>query len=270
MQAELIALRKELAALEQQASSDHTSETFSFGFAPADKVLGGGLALGGLHEVFAAQQADLGAATGFITALTLRAAMDTQAIVWVRQSYAGQETGRLYAPGLASLGCDPDRVILVELRDALDVLRAGLEAVRCAALGAVIIEPWGEPKVLDFTASRRLALAAAQSGVTVFLLRPGAVPQHSAAQTRWQVSAGASTPLAAGAPGFPVFDITLLRQRTGTPGQHWHLEWDHEQHIFRQPAGLPPLSRPVVPLPLRRQASAPEQANDPIPIARAQ
>ena len=105
---------------------------------------------------------------GFAALLALRAAAG-KPIAWVRQDYADVEAGALHAPGLAELGLDPDRLILVRARNAADVLRAGAEAVRCPALGAVLMEPWGEPRVLDLTATRRLSLAAAGSGVTLLL-----------------------------------------------------------------------------------------------------
>ena len=44
----------------------------------------------------------------------------------------------------------------------------------------------GHPKSLDLVAGRRLAFAAAESGVTVLLLREGADEMPSAAQTRWR------------------------------------------------------------------------------------
>ena len=47
------------------------------------------------------------------------------------------------------------------------------------------------PKCLDLVASRRLAFAAGESGVTLFLLREGAVPEPSAAA---DPLAGASAP----------------------------------------------------------------------------
>ena len=112
-------------------------------------------------------------------------------MVWIRPSFAETEIGGLYAPGLAEMGFDPDALILVGAHDAVAALRAGVEAVRCPALGAVVIETWGAPKVLDLTATRRLALATEQSGVTAFLLRVGA-SGPSAALTRWAIAAGPS------------------------------------------------------------------------------
>ena len=46
---------------------------------------------------------------------------------------------------------------------------------------------WRRTQSLDLVASRRLVLAAEESGVTALLLREGADPEPSAALTRWQV-----------------------------------------------------------------------------------
>ena len=176
-----------------------TRERFTCGAPAVDDALGGGLARGSLHEVVAAG-ADAPAAAGFVAGLMLRAAPVGRAMMWIRPSFAESETGGLYAPGLAEMGFDPDALILVGAHDAVAALRAGVEAVRCPALGAVVIETWGAPKVLDLTATRRLALATEQSGVTAFLLRVGATGP-SAALTRWAIAAGPSPALAAGSPG---------------------------------------------------------------------
>lgn len=244
-------LLRRLAAAAQPASV-RPSARFALGAPAVDAVLGGGLASGSLHEVFAAAGQDMASAAGFVAGLAQRAAARRSPILWVRQSFTEAEVGDLYAPGLAGLGFDPGDLILVRARDAVSVLRAGAEAVRCPALGAVVIEPWGAPKALDLTATRRLTLAAAQSGVTTFLLRTGAEPRPSAALTRWAVTAGPSRALAADAPGHPTFDITLLRHRAGIAGFRWRVEWDHDRRLFREAATLPGA---VVPVPAGRPAA---------------
>lgn len=250
----LFQLKRRLAALEP-AVPRPAEGRIALGCPAPDAALGGGLMRGGVHEVFAAAAAEATAAAGFAAALALRAA-GGRPLLWVRQGFAEIETGALHAPGLAALGVDPDALILVRAREALGVLCAGLEALRCPALGAVLIEPWGEPKALDFTASRRLALAAARSGVTCLLLRLDATPWPSAAATRWRVAAAPSRALAANAPGTACFDITLLRQRAGRAGTSWRLEWDHELCVFNE---APPLSGAVAALPAGRPAAAAER-----------
>src|SRR5689334_5764314 len=68
-----------------------------------DEVLKGGLARAALHEIYAAEVADLAAATGFALGLALRAgqaedkAVD-RPILWARQDFVDAEAGRLHAP----------------------------------------------------------------------------------------------------------------------------------------------------------------------------
>jgi protein ImuA len=213
-----------------------------FGAPTLDGPLGGGLARAALHEVYAAGGADGAAATGFAAGVALRAAAGGRQIAWIRQDFLDAEVGRLHPPGLAELGLDPGQVLLVRAKDVQGVLRAGLEATRCAVLGAVLIEPWGESRLLDLTASRRLSLAAKASG----------------AATRWLVRSLPSRALEANAPGYPAFVATLLRHRRGVAGREWCLEWDRDRGCFqdRPVPDAAPVPRPVVPVPARRAAAA--------------
>ena len=208
-------------------------ERVALGAAAIDDPLGGGIESAALHEVQAAGAADLSAATGFFVGLTIRAAR-TCPILWVRQDFLDGETGRLHPPGLAELGLDPSRILLVRARDAEGVLRAGAEGARCPALGAVLIEPWGDPRMLDLTASRKLALAAEASGVMTVLLRASPGRHASAARTRWQVSSLPSRALEADAPGNPVFSLRLLRHRGGLGEREWRVEWCRDRQSFQE------------------------------------
>ncbi len=202
---------------------------FGFGCADVDARLGGGLVPAALHEVFAAGEGDEPAAAGFALLLALRGARPGP-VIWLREDKA-RMNGRPYGLGLADLGFDPARLLLVQAPDTLAVLRAGADAVACAAVATVIIEPWGKATALDLTATRRLALAAARSGVTTLLLRTGD-PPPSAASSRWQVAAATSAALLANAPGMPAFDVTLLRHRGGIAGFSTRLEWDRDRRAF--------------------------------------
>jgi protein ImuA len=257
-QSALPALRRSLAHLEREGTA-RARDVFSFSLPDVDQALGGGLARGALHEVYALGGPDVAAATGFAIALALRAAQGSAApgpaasgpIVWARQDYVDTESGRLHAPGLADLGLDPDRVIVVQAPDALGVLRAGAEALRCSALSAVLIEPWGEAGAIDLVATRRLSLAAGGAGVPALMVRVAATPKPSAAATRWAVRSLPSQALEAGAPGLPAFAITLLRNRAGTAGHEWRVEWNRDERCFRNRHGQelgrapPALSRTV-------------------------
>ncbi len=229
--ADLEALRREVSHLER-GSSPVASGLFSTGSLAMDGALGGGLLRGALHEIFARQILDEPSAASFAVTLALRAAKD-RPVVWVRQDFVGLEIGEIYAPGLAELGLSPDRLILVRARDAPGVLRAGEEAARCPPLGAVLIEPWGNPKALDLVASRRLALAAARSGVPLFMVRAGGAPAPSAAATRWSIAAAPSVALEAEAPGHPAFAVNLMRDRVGSAGRNWIVEWDRDNRTFK-------------------------------------
>lgn len=208
----------------------------------------------GLHEIYAATQADAACLSG--GALMLARGAGRRDCLWVRHPGHG-ETGAPSPLGVAELGIDPARVVLLRVREAGDALQAGLEGANCRALDAVIVELWGEVKAYDLVASRRLALAAKVSGVPVLVARAAARPIPSAAQTRWQVKALSSRGLAAKAPGAPALELTLLRARNGQEGLRYCLEWDRDARQFvpyfpqRQPATL---SGAVVPVSAHRQS----------------
>lgn len=191
-----------------------------------DACLGGGLKRGALHEVFAAVSHEA-AATGFAAALARRIGGP---LLWIRQDYCGLEHGELAATGLFELGLDPSRLISLHAPDAAGVLRAASDALSCAALGAVVIEITGDPRLLDLVAYRKLALGAGQSGVTALLLRFSAEPGIGVAETRWLVRAAPSGD--ADDWGCPLFDIELQRNRHGQTGC-WVMEWSCDNGIFR-------------------------------------
>jgi protein ImuA len=249
----LLALRRSIAAIERRPPPG-APKALGLGPEGLDRRLGGGLARGRLHEIFAAEPEDASAAAGFALMLALRARTARRSIWWVRQELAERRTGRLHAPGLLELGADPAGLVLAIAPDDMALLRAAADIVRCHEVGAAVIEIWGKPRTLDLTASRRLAVAAGKSGVTAFLLRAGAMPAPSAADTRWQVRAAASAALEAGAPGHATLEISLLRHRAGLAGLVQRVEWDRERLRLREP----PLLGAVVSLPAGRPAAAGE------------
>ena len=211
--------------------ADWPTALIDTGSANLDRRLGGGLTRGALHEVYADDNDFFDAAAGFALMLACRGHGD-KPIVWVREDRSENGHGRLYAPGISALGADPAAIILVTGPDALAVMRAGADIVGCSAVGAVVIEPWGDAPILNLTSSRRLALTAARSGVLTLVLRAGAVPTPSAATTRWSVAAAPSTVLPANAPGRPALNISLLRHRGGIAGFEARVEWDCDQRRF--------------------------------------
>ena len=131
-----------------------------FGVAAIDEHLRGGLALGHLHEVI-----ESGAASEYAGLATLFAAGIVARIpgpvLWCLR---GRD---LFAPALARIGLHPDRVIYCETWNDRDVLPAMEEGLRCKGLAGVV----GEVTKLSLTASRRLQLAAGETGVTALALR---------------------------------------------------------------------------------------------------
>ena len=221
---------------------------------------GGGLPLGGLHEIEGGRaEWDDGAATGFCAGLLVRlldAAPEpgtgrgrgNKPVLWI------SPWRDLYAPGLKAFGLDPGRLIQVHAGGEADVLWAMEEGLRCARLAAVV----GEIDTLERGPGRRLQLAAEAGGVTAFALRRGLRPARparagpSAAITRWRVEAdamssgqGVDGPGADGpgvsesgrSPARPRWRVELLRCRGAAPGQ-WCLEWDDAAGGFAVAAAL--------------------------------
>ncbi|WP_292531121.1 hypothetical protein [Methylocystis sp.] len=244
----LASLRKSLACAHPAAAC----ETIALGAPALDRRLGGGILRAALHEAYAATAADASAATGFALALARRAmASAEKPLLWARQEALIAESGAPYPPGLADIGLNPAAVAFIRVRDAKEALQAGAEAGRYAAVGATLIELFGEARAYDLTASRRLALAAAAAGAPIFIARVSASPAPSAAASRWLVRAAPSRALAANAPGSSVFAIFLLRQRGGAAGHAWRVEWNRDRGAFEDRTfDAPSLSRPVVSLPV--------------------
>jgi protein ImuA len=207
----------------------------ALGHAGADAALQGGLAMAAVHEVFS-EGHQSAAATGFIAGLAGRLTPQ-RPLVWVRQDFSELESGALSMAGFGELGLDPRLLVTVRAADVDTALRTAADALACDALGAVVLEVWGEARQLDLVASRKLTLAAQASGVTALLLRVAAAPQPSTAETRWIVRAAHSPP-ATSAWGAPVFDAQLIRNRHGPVGR-WIMEWKCDECLFSEPAGKP-------------------------------
>jgi protein ImuA len=152
-------------------------------------------------------------------------------VLWVQERMAILECGRIYPPGLGSLD-----IVHVEARDARAALWAMEEGVRCSALSAVIGELYGDPAPLDFTATRRLAVASERSGVPCWLVRRGGTANLSGARMRWRIASAPSllNPLDARAPGLSAWDAELFRARGAPPGR-WSIA--HEAGAFHLVSG---------------------------------
>ncbi len=217
----LAELRQRVQALQRPAGIEDDPGTLPLGIAAIDQALGGGLARGALHEIAAASEAHLAAATGFVLGLVslaplpvipgrmnpesrgqglvygpgfrargLTPASRNDAVVWIAEDMALAESGAPYGPGLDGFGLSPERLLTVSVAHRRDLLWAMEEALRCRAVAAVIGELRHDE--IDTVAVRRLSLAAAESGAPAFLLRAAPPTDASTAATRWIVGASAS------------------------------------------------------------------------------
>jgi protein ImuA len=139
----------------------------------------------------------------------------------VQERLAIREGGRVHATGL---GAAAGQLIHVEAKDAKSALWAMEEGLRCPALGGVIGELWGDPPALDFTATRRLAVAAERFGVACWLIRMQGAANLSGARERWRLASAPSAPhpFDPKAPGASRWAAELFRSRRRLPG-HWRV-----------------------------------------------
>jgi protein ImuA len=179
-------------------------------FAGTADASGAGLALALARDALeaAGQAADL-----------TREPEDRRQVLWVQDRRAVQRSGRPYLHGLpAELR---HRIIHVEAQSPEDALFALEEGLRCRDLACVIGEIVGNPRALDFTASRRLSLAAEKHGVALWLVRLEAEADLSSARMRWRVEAApsAASRWNGSAPGTPAWHAELFRARSHAPGK---------------------------------------------------
>ena len=146
-------------------------------------------------------------------------AEDRRAVLWVQTREAARLCGRPYRPGLPP--ALRHRVVHVLADKPEDALFALEEGVRCRDVAFVLGEIGGNPRSLDFTASRRLTLTAERHGVPLYLVRLDAARDLSSARLRWEVTAAPSLPPEwnGEAPGTPVWRAELFRARAHAPGE---------------------------------------------------
>lgn len=254
--ASLAELRQVVARIEGQAPLVAAAQAagdapWRFGVTAVDRAIGGGLAAA-LHAVRAAEIGDVPAAHGFALAMAARSGRHG-GLLWVATAMHVREWGWPYAPGLARYGCDPAELLVIEAQRPAEAGWALEEALRSGAFALLV----GAGLAVDFTASRRLALAAAERATPCLLVdapaRRGARVDASAASTIWRVAAR----LSAGddfdneAPGHPRWRAELIRSRGHAPAGPWELDWDEGTHRFAvaaapaDRAAAPPARPPV-------------------------
>jgi protein ImuA len=181
-----------------------------------DRLAGGGLMLGGLHEAVPATATatdDAAATLFFAGGAACAAAGGGRRVLWALPRFD------IYAPGLEQAGLAPATLLFVEARDDRNVLAVMEDGVRHGGLAAVV----GEVKRADMVATRRLQLAATSGGTPALLIRrwrragPCPLGEPSAAMTRWRIACAPSGRLPAPGVGRPCWTVELARQRGGPP-----------------------------------------------------
>jgi protein ImuA len=255
-----------------------------FGIAEIDNALGGGLARGALHEVAAAGESAIAAATDFSLGLAARALSKSastydlvslnlssptaekprergrsqresspakKTVLWIAESLSVAENGLVYGPGLDQAGIAPQCLIMVTARRTRDVLWAMEEALRCRAVGVVIGELRSD---IDPVTIRRLSHAAATGDTLGLVLRAHPYDAPSAFATRWVVAPMQSAIVVSHPEkqtghkfhdlGPPRLLVRLNRNRRGHLGQ-WIVEWNSVEQRFKLTTHSEPMVRPL-------------------------
>jgi protein ImuA len=225
-------LRHQVAQIEANAPElAGTEPSVPLGIASIDTTLGGGLAMAAMHELAPALPIHAGAAQGFAVAL---AVLRRGSVLWIETDFGRMETGGPYGPGLAFNGLALDRLVLLTVPRAVDVLWAMEEALRTRAVATVIGEVPDDRTLDEGTATCRLSLIARDCNGFGLLMRARPSPEASAATTRWQVAAAPGVQDHYGGLGRTTFALSLTKNRRGACGR-WLITWDHHERVF-QPA----------------------------------
>jgi protein ImuA len=216
-------LRQRIARIERIHIRGTADQSLPLGIEAIDKMLPtGGIRLGALHEAASAGPDTEHAAAATLFTAGILARLDGP-ILWVLRQ------ADLFAPGLAGAGLQPNRVVFAEAgKNVLPVMEEGL---RHPGLAAVVAEHIGR---LSLVASRRLQLAAEQTGILAILIRRSpsfddpVLNQPTAAVTSWRIAALPSPPALPHAPDTPGLGrarwrLDLTRCRGGEPGS-WIVE----------------------------------------------
>jgi protein ImuA len=204
-------------ALREQIRRIEAGSRVSCGFLPFgvpeidDRLPGGGLALGALHEVAGGANGAIDGAAASMFAAGVLARTHGQ-ILWCLSRRD------LFAPALALAGLHPDRVIYAEAGSEKAILACFEEGLRHGGLAGVV----AEVAKLPMTPSRRLQLAAESTGTIGIAIRrwrrqteAADFGQPTASTTRWRVTALPSSPLPVPGVGRPRWLVELIRARAG-------------------------------------------------------
>jgi protein ImuA len=176
-----------------------------------ERLPGGGLAYGALHEIAGGGAGTVHGAAAALFAAGI-AARGKGKVLWCLTR------PDLFAPALSQAGLHPDRVIYCEADREEDVLASMEEGLSFGGLAAVV----GELVRLPMTASRRLQLAAEKTGTLGLVVRrwrrqteASDYGQPTASTTRWRISVLPSEPLLVSGVGRARWLAELMRVKAG-------------------------------------------------------
>ncbi|NOT73111.1 MAG: hypothetical protein HOP09_18120 [Hyphomicrobium sp.] len=197
-------------------------DAWRLGCPSVDRLLPRGLDPGAVHEVKAlphphgASAGDWMTSLGFALRLAVRRAeMLSQDgppwMLWCWPRALSAEFGSPSASGLAALGLDPSRLIIVETARAADALVALEDGLKSSSLALA----FGIFDCVALTPARRLSLAAASARTPCLLITHPASEASGATATRWRVERQPSAPhrFDPRAPGNTRFRVNLERAR---------------------------------------------------------
>ncbi|MEL7480799.1 MAG: hypothetical protein AAGJ29_04505 [Pseudomonadota bacterium] len=185
-----------------------------------------GLGLSGVHELAEGNHGDFPALSGF--ALAASQTLPAGPLLWVSQWALGQEHGAVRQDVLEVFHARARPCLFVRPRKLMDALWTVEEGIASGAVSCVVAEVCEA----DFTATRRLALAASRQKVPVLLLMPRTREGATAATARWRISAALSGrhSLDPRAPGRPRWHAVLEKSRNAPAfaGHEFDVEFDYE------------------------------------------
>ena len=221
---------------------------WGLGCSACDALLPRGLEANAVHEIKGtpsvakgASAADWMAGIGFALRLAVRR-VDALAgkhpinppwVLWCWPKSIAGEFGSPSLAGLAHLGLDPSRLIVVEAARPGDALNAIEESLKAASLAVVI----GVLDELDLMPARRLSLAAGEMATPCLIVTHPASEPAGATATRWRIKRLPSAPhrFDPRASGCSRFEVALDRCRArpeSAARRPFVLEWSDETRRF--------------------------------------
>ena len=209
------ASRRDPSSLPDDAGTPSRRGDWELGCPSFDELLPSGLETNSIHEIKGTPSAlggasagDWMAAIGFAARLAVRrldalsgmrapdalsrgapsrGAPPRAAHPWVLWCWPKALAGEFGAPsaaGLAHLGLDPSRLLIIETARASEALNALEESLKASSLAVVI----GVLNEIELTPARRLSLAAGETATPCLLVTHPSSEPAGATATRWRVA----------------------------------------------------------------------------------